>query len=286
MHPRTYRRSSAARRVRDLLRVAIVHEEFPAGALPGETELMLSFSASRQVIRDALSMLRDEGLVKRVQGTGTFSVASKVRHSFSHLHGPEPEHEVVSHRILAAGSEVAAPRVADRLGLEPGKLVGVVEYLTVLGDEPYYCATAYVPTELLAVVERGRSVAEWYSLYELAGYEFGVADQAVEAILADEQVAALLDVTPGAPLMLFERLLRDSHGRPLEYAIARVRGDRLALMAQLPRHGNPRAFGRRGTADRGTAPRVMAQRGTPPRAASAPTSGTGVGIAAAAGGGC
>ncbi|RTL64885.1 MAG: GntR family transcriptional regulator [Pseudonocardiaceae bacterium] len=253
MHPRTVRRSSAARRVRDLLRAAIVHEEFPAGALPGETELMLSFSASRQVVRDALAMLRDEGLVKRVQGTGTFAVASKVRHSFTHLHGPEPERERVSHRILSASCEVAAPRVAERLGIERGGQVGVVEYLTVLGDEPYYCATAYVPTELHAVVERARTVDEWYALYEMAGFEFGVADQAVEAILADELVAELLDVAPGAPLMLFERMLRDSYGRPLEYAISRVRGDRLTLMAQLPRHGMLRAFGRGGPAHR-TAP--------------------------------
>lgn len=240
MDPRTQRRLSAARRVRDLLRAAIVHEEFPAGALPGEAELMLSFSASRQVIRDALALLREEGLVKRVQGTGTFSVASKVRHAFSHLHGPEPAMERVSHRILAVGKEVAAPRVADRLGLLPGTECGVVAYLAVLGAEPYYACTAYVPLPLLGVVKHGQAVTEWYAVYESAGFELGVTDQAVEAIVADDDTAALLDVLPGAPLMLFERLVRDHTGRPLEYAFARVRGDRIALLAQLPRHSRQR----------------------------------------------
>ncbi|HXV93531.1 MAG TPA: GntR family transcriptional regulator [Pseudonocardia sp.] len=237
--PRTHRRSGAARRVRDLLRAAIIHEEFPAGALPGETELMLSFSASRQVVRDALALLRDEGLVKRVQGTGTFSVASKVRHSFNHLHGPLPEREVVSHRVLDVSREAAAPRVAERLGIERGANCGVVEYLTVLGDEPYCACTAYVPLALLPVVERGQPVGEWYSLYEAAGHELGFTDHAVEAILADELVAGLLHVVPGSPLMLFERVIRDREGRPLEYAFARVRGDRVALITQLPRHGHP-----------------------------------------------
>ncbi|TNC25139.1 GntR family transcriptional regulator [Amycolatopsis alkalitolerans] len=236
MDPRTKRRLGAARRVRDLLRAAIVHEEFPAGALPGEAELMLAFSASRQVIRDALALLREEGLVKRVQGTGTFSVASKVRHSFSHLHGPEPAMERVSHRILAISKETAAPRVADRLCLRPGTECGVVEYLAVLGAEPYYACTAYVPLPLVGVVKHGQAVSEWYAVYELAGFELGVTDQAVEAILADDDAAALLEVPPGAPLMLFERLVRDHTGRPLEYAFARVRGDRIALLAQLPRH--------------------------------------------------
>lgn len=201
---------------------------------------MLSFLASRQVIRDALNLLREEGLVKRLQGAGTFSVASKVRHTFSHLHGPEPALERVSHRIMAIGQETAPPRVADRLGLAQSSDCGVIEYVAVLGEEPYYACTAYVPLPLLAVVMHGQAVEEWYSVYEAAGFELGVTDQAVEAILADDEVATLLDVPAGAPLMLFERLVRDRTGQPLEYAFARVRGDRLTLLAQLPRHGRQR----------------------------------------------
>ncbi|MBO0874919.1 MAG: GntR family transcriptional regulator [Pseudonocardia sp.] len=239
LDPRTRRRSSAARRVRDLLRAAIVHEELPAGVLPGEAELMLAFSSSRQVIRDALALLRDEGLVMRVPGTGTFSVASKVRHSFGHLHGPAPERDRVLHRILNMGRETAPPRVADQLGIEPGADCGLIEYVTVLGDEPYSASTAYVPVPLLEVMARAQSAAEWYSVYEAGGFELGVTDQVVEAIVADEMVAELLEVSPGAPLMLFERLIRDRAGCPLEYAFARVRGDRLTLMAQLPRRVLP-----------------------------------------------
>ncbi|GAA1280720.1 GntR family transcriptional regulator [Pseudonocardia aurantiaca] len=235
--PRTQRRSRAARRVRDLLRAAIIHEEFPAGALPGEAELMLSFSASRQVVRDALALLRDEGLVKRVQGTGTFSVASKVRHDFGHLHGPP--RTVASNRVLGVSRETAAPRVADRLQIPRDSTCGVVEYLTSLDDEPYYVCTAYVPLWLLPAVERGSEVAEWYAVYEAAGHELGVSDWAVEATLADELVAGLLDIVPGAPLMLFERLIRDAAGRPLEYGVSRVRGDRIALITQLPRRDLP-----------------------------------------------
>src|SRR5882757_349093 len=245
MDPRTRRRSRAARRVRDLLRAAILLEEFSAGPLPGEAELMLSFSASRQVVRDALTLLRDEGLVKRIPGTGTLSVASKVRHSFSYIHGPEPvrDTEIVSHRILSTTREIAAPRVAERLRLPKGSACGVIEYLTFVGEEPYNACTAYVPPALLDVVARGQQVEEWYSVYELAGFQLGVTDQAVEAILADDLVAELLNVAAGAPLLLFERLVRDNTGAPLEYAFARVRGDRMTLTVQLPRHSVPRPRG-------------------------------------------
>jgi GntR family transcriptional regulator len=235
--PRTHRRCGAARRVRDLLRAALIHEEFPAGVLPGETELMLSFSASRRVVRDALAMLRDEGLVERVQGTGTFSVASKVQHSYTHLHGPKPSRGAgaVTHHVLAVAEETAPPRVAERLGVPPGGRCAVVEFVTTLGAEPYSACTAYLHVEMLPLLSGVRSFPDWYGLIESGDREIGVTEQAVEAILADELVADLLGVAPGAPLMLFERRIRDRAGRTLEYAFVRIRGDRLALLAELPR---------------------------------------------------
>lgn len=94
--------------------------------LPSETELMFSFSTSRQVIRDALHMLRDEGLVQRIPGNGTFVSASKVDHAVDHLHGPTTSQRV-SHRIIGQCVETARPRVAERLGLEPGSDCGIVD---------------------------------------------------------------------------------------------------------------------------------------------------------------
>lgn len=232
--PRTDRRLAAARRVRDLLRSAIVDEEIGTGPLPSEAELMLAFSASRQVVRDALGMLRSEGLVTRIQGTGTSAVVSKVRHAFDHLHGPA-RRQVVTHRLLSVAEEVAPPRVAAKLRLTTGSSCGVVDYLTLVDDAPYYVCTAYVPTALLPVLARAERVTEWYSLYEDAGIELGVNDQSVEATIADPHHAQLLGVAPGDPLLLFERLLRDHTGVPLEYGFARVRGDRIVLRTQLPR---------------------------------------------------
>lgn len=153
-HPRTGRRHAAARRVRDLLRAAIVHDEFPAGTLPGEPELMLAFSTSRQVIRDALELLRDEGLVRRAQGAGTLSTASKVRHNFGFLHGPDGADSAVRHRVLAVNEEPAAPQVAQRLGIDTGAGCGVIDLLTTLDDEPFYACTTYVPATFLPVVSQ------------------------------------------------------------------------------------------------------------------------------------
>lgn len=220
--------------MRDLVRSAIIHKEIEAGVLPSETELMLSFSTSRQVVRDALQLLRAEGLVQRIPGNGTFVSASKVDHPVDHLHGPTTTRHV-THRILDVATGVAAPRVADRLGLQPGDSCGVVDYVAAIDDEPYYVCTAYVPEPLTAIVEQAPRVDEWYAVYERAGIHMGVSDVHIEATLADEFAASHLDIATGAPILLFERLLRDQNGNPLEYAFNRVRGDRITLQITQPR---------------------------------------------------
>ncbi|WP_280268331.1 winged helix-turn-helix domain-containing protein, partial [Nocardia wallacei] len=64
----------AARRVRDLLRAALRGGEFGSGRLPGEGELMAQFRAPRDVVREALDLLRRDGLVERRRGLGTLTV--------------------------------------------------------------------------------------------------------------------------------------------------------------------------------------------------------------------
>jgi hypothetical protein len=70
----TRSKSNSTRHVRDLLRLAVVSRAFSVrgGALPSEAELMIEVDATRNVVRDALNLLRDEGLIERLPGAGTF----------------------------------------------------------------------------------------------------------------------------------------------------------------------------------------------------------------------
>jgi len=234
-HPRTSRRLTAGRRVRDLLRSTIVNDEIgEVGVLPSEGQLIDSFSTSRQVVRDALTMLSDEGLVRRSRGSGTLSTASMIRHDFRFLHGPQTHATNTRRRVLLCEEQPAPPVVAQRLGLAPDGRCGVVETVTYLDGEPLDVATIYVPPTFLTSVKELDRSAEWFSLYDLAGVQLGSTDHTIEAVIADELVAALLNVDSGHPLMLLERLVHDHHGRPLEYGFTRARGDRLVLKQSFP----------------------------------------------------
>ena len=54
------------------LKRRILQGEYQNGQrLPGENEMAGEFSMSRQTVRQALSMLEQEGLIQRRQGSGT-----------------------------------------------------------------------------------------------------------------------------------------------------------------------------------------------------------------------
>ncbi len=81
------RRADRARQVADLLRRQIVLGQFPHGQLPLEAALAREFATSRNTVREALHLLREEGLVERCPGVGTTVAAEKYPHGLHRLLG-------------------------------------------------------------------------------------------------------------------------------------------------------------------------------------------------------
>jgi GntR family transcriptional regulator len=74
-----------------------------------------------------------------------------------------------------------------------------------------------------------------------AGQRLGGAGLAVEAVTADPHSAAVLEVPPGAAVLMVERLAHLADGRPVDLEYIRIRGDRLVLRGELSRTGAHRA---------------------------------------------
>jgi GntR family transcriptional regulator len=98
------RRADRARQVADVLRRQVLQGTFPDGLLPDEGSLSQEFGA--------------EGLVTRVQGTGTVVVGRKYPHGLHNLLGLAEtlrEHGDVVNVVRAAGLVAPPPAVAARL---------------------------------------------------------------------------------------------------------------------------------------------------------------------------
>ncbi|MER6049480.1 GntR family transcriptional regulator [Streptomyces sp. NPDC001793] len=108
-------RADRARRVAHVLRGQVLRGAFPGGVLPDEGALVAEFGTSRNTVREALGLLRDEGLVERRRGVGTVIVGRTYEHPLGELSGLAEvlqRHGTVVNEVRAART-VRAPASAD-----------------------------------------------------------------------------------------------------------------------------------------------------------------------------
>lgn len=239
-------RADAARWVRDTLRMQIMEQANGAlpvsnKSLPAEDLLADTFGVSRNVVREALDLLRREGLVERIPGVGTLLTGAKMCQRLDQLEGLSESlvgyHVSVDNRVLAGREVPANALLAQMLGVEEGSDVVFVERLRMVDGVPFSLDDSYVRTE----VAQALLGADLFSkdlfavLEELQHTSLGWAEVKTEAVAADESTAELLQVPAGSPLLLVQRMIYLNDGTPFDLEVIRYRGDRFYLCSTLQR---------------------------------------------------
>lgn len=200
-------------------------------AIPSEHELSQTFQVSRITVRRALGRLKQEGLVSRSRGRGTFAraparpqaISANLRGIFENLLAMGLRTRV---RLIEFGYLPAPPAIAEKLRLEPGALVQRAVRVRYHEGVPFSHLTTYLPEEIgRHCDEQELSDKPLLLLMERAGIKVAAADQSVSAKLADTMVAPLLQVETGSALLWVKRLVFDRDGRPVEYLHALYRPD-------------------------------------------------------------
>jgi len=208
--------------------------------LPSERDLSQRFGVSRSTVRQALEQLSRAGLLKKIQGRGTFVAA----------HGPITQ---PLERVTAFGEALAAQgmrpglRVVSRTQ-EPcdvvlSRLLGVpaestlvrLVYLGLGDDEPLVVYRSYLPALKMrgavdAFCDAARAGASPRMLSEVYARRAGLAElraeQTFEARTATAEEAALLGLERPAAVFSVTSLISGPGGGPVEYRRAVYRGDR------------------------------------------------------------
>ncbi|MGV9248414.1 GntR family transcriptional regulator [Streptomyces sp. NPDC003710] len=233
-------RADRARQLADLLRHQILTGGFPDGTVPHETILGTDYRASRNTVRQALDLLRTEGLVDRLPGVGTVVVARKYPHGLDRLMGLAEtlrEHGRVTNEVRTMAPAPAPAPVAERLQVPPGADVLCIERLRSLGGLPLSLDITYIPldigTRLLGADLENTDV--FRLLEAVTGRSLGHAEITLEAVNADAHSAAVLQAPRGAALLMLERLTHLVDGRPVDLEFIRFRGDRITMSGLLRR---------------------------------------------------
>lgn len=230
------------RQLADHLRDAISDLQ-PGDALPAEPELMDTYQVSRPTVRQAVAVLRSEGLVVTTHGRGTFvrqkrrvrRVASDRYAAEAALLEQEGQHPLETaftreHGIAWGefGVEVDAYRevtppdaVADALGLVVGAEVLERRVVLYAGEVPDQIRTSYYPLDLVAgtpVADPARQPWPGGTMAELASLDVTVAatTERVRSRMPTPEEASVLDIAGSVPVLVVRRVFHDGTGEPVE----------------------------------------------------------------------
>lgn len=209
--------------------------------LPDERELGHALGATRNVIREALALLRDEGLIVRRRGIGTRVVTAKYGHGLERLTGLAEtlvDHGTVTNEVRAARIVPHAPKaVTERLRLLDGSGAVYLERLRSLDGRPLSVDSTWLAPDIgRPLLDRDLAHRDVFDLIEeTTGHRLGSAEVTVHAITAEPGTARLLEIPAGAALFAIDRLTCLADGRPVDAETLRVRADRFAPQALVHR---------------------------------------------------
>ncbi|WP_213450410.1 GntR family transcriptional regulator [Rhizomonospora bruguierae] len=205
--------------IANVLRSRIDTGEWVVGdRLPSEAQLAASFKVSVVTMRQALSLLEQQGRLSRQQGKGTFVTATEEPTDRVRITVPlELVSEAVAGldvRALGVTEVVPPTDIRTTLGLEPGEPCVQVRRVRSGTRGPITFATSYLPRWLgegLTMADLQQSMM--IDILEKRGVHFHGAIQTIEAALAEPDTAAVLSVPVGAPILLVRRIYELEDGR-------------------------------------------------------------------------
>lgn len=217
----------------------------PGDRFPSETAIRDRFGVSRATVRQALDDLERGGVIRKVQGLGSFVSAPKIRHvpllaGFSELAASQGF--TPSHRVLSSTVEEVRAESAGELGLPEGTRCRLLRRLFLADGNAVGLAETWLPVDALRGHEGllARDRLGPGSMYEVLRSEpIGlVLDHAVETIspgVVDALSAQVLGCEPGAPVLLIRRLTYTPDEQPVESTRLVFVGDRYEYRVELHR---------------------------------------------------
>ena len=209
------------------LRQAIARGTFrPGTQLPTEAELCQMLGVSRTVVREALRVLEEDGLVSRRHGVGTFvrdhPILKNLNFNFGITEMIESAGLTSGTSHLAILSETADQESAEQLRVAVGTPLVTVERVRTADGRPVVYSLDTLPAAVLQRAEFDPQVLLTQSMYNILQTSLGqVIDYGIARLLpvsAPDSVAEKLRLPPKALTLYIVQTDYSPNDEPLVYS--------------------------------------------------------------------
>lgn len=212
------------RQVAAELRRAIAEDAYGSGGrLPSEKALTEHFNVSRGTVRQALAVLRNDGVITSRRGTRRVVLDNPPLQDFAELTnfarwarsiGEHPGGSVIHQE-----QRTATPEEQLQLRLAPDSTVLWVLRLRTLSGRPVMVErTTYTTSVGELVMQMPADADSVTDLLAQHGLLLADADHTIDLVLAGPQDAELLGCAAGDPLLRERRRTTDPAGVPIEWS--------------------------------------------------------------------
>src|SRR3954465_3087111 len=216
-------------RVADDIRIRIEQGEYAPGArLPTLDQLAEQHRCSLAVVRKAVDLLKQQGLVVTVQGRGTFvrDRPHARRHGIERysrsrwgtgtavLIAEAKEQGRTAEQLIRELAEVPAPdSVAERLGIESGTPVWVRRRTTLIDGRPNQLADSYYELDVVdgtALKDEDTGPGGGFARLEENGARLGRIREDISVRMPTGPETIVLELPPGTPVIDLVRTTCDT----------------------------------------------------------------------------
>ena len=213
--------------------------------LPAERDLCQQLRISRVTLRKALLNLVDDGVLTSSHGRGWY-VAGTAESAPRRRDWPnrwESFTETARRMGLTSSSRVLRKEVspatldeAEKLGVAPGTRVFRLGRVRLLDGVPIAVDDSTVPVDLVPDIDQADfTVASLYKQVLDAGVELVRAECSIEARAAGDELAGLLGMRVGDPVLLMNQVAVNNADRPIFTSTISYHGERYRLRTSFAR---------------------------------------------------
>lgn len=209
--------------------------KYAKGAMiPTEAELSEMFGISRTTVRQAVLELVQQGYLRRIKGKGTFVSRPKIMHN-NFIQKIEGFYDEITRLGMTPSTEVLEcvaidppEDVVENLGLKPGEKTVLLHRKRCADGEPIVVIKTYLPYSSCGfILDHDMETNQLYKLLATRpDTEVCNLVRRIEASEATDKDRKYLNMTIGKPIHFFTTVGYARNGTPIEYSLARYRGDR------------------------------------------------------------